>query len=157
MRTGAAWAKLDRAQGSLEQCELFQDLSTRELMEVAALAEEIQLKADTLLLKESEPARYLYIVLEGRGVAQLKMGGAFLSLGLVGPEDAAGWSSMVEDQTYPASVRALSPMRVARIDAGRLARLMELDTSMGYSVGKRLSLLFCGQYKGALEAFRTSK
>ena len=40
---------------------------------------------------------------------------------------------------------------------GRLARLMDLDTSMVYSVGKRLSLLFCGQYKGALEAFRTSK
>lgn len=157
MRTNAAWAKLDRAQESLEKCELFQDLNTRELMEVAALAEEIQIKTDTLLLKEGEPARYLYIVLGGCGVAQLKMGGAFLSLGLVGPADAAGWSSMVEDQTYPASVRALSPMRVARIDAGRLARLMELDTSMGYSVGKRLSLLFCGQYKGALEAFRTSK
>lgn len=61
-------------------------------MEVAALAEEIQLKADTLLLKEGEPARYRYIVLEGRGVAQLEMNGAFLSLGLVGPADAAGWS-----------------------------------------------------------------
>jgi len=126
-------------------------------MEVAALAEEIQLKADALLLKEGDPARYLYIVLEGRGVAQLKLDGAFLSLGLVGPADAAGWTSMVQDQTYPASVRALSPIRVARIDSGRMARLMELDTSMGYSVGKRLSQLFCGQYKGALEAFRTSK
>ena len=48
-------------------------------------------------------------------------------------------------------------MRVARIDAGQLARLMEIDTSTGYSVGKCLSLLFCGKYKGALEAFRTSK
>ena len=64
---------------------------------------------------------------------------------------------MVRDRTYPAAVRALTPTRVTRIVVGRLARLIELDTSMGYSVGKRLGLLFCGQWKCALEAFRTSR
>ena len=57
---------------------------------------------------------------------------------------------------YPASVKALTPMRAARMDAARLARLMEIEPAMGYGIGKRLSLLFCRQYKAALEAFKTS-
>ena len=71
MRTEAAWARLDRAQEGLGRCELFCDLETRQLMEVAAMAEEVLLKPGEMLLEEGGPARYIFVVLEGRGVAQL--------------------------------------------------------------------------------------
>ena len=156
MRTEAAWAQLDRARECLEMCELFRDLPNRQLMEVAAMAEEILLKPNEMLLAEGERARYIFVVLEGRGIAQLRMAQGFLSLGMIGPSDAAGWSSLVGDEAYPASVKALTPMRVARIDSVRLARLMEIDSPMGYIILKRLSLLFSHQYRSALEAFRSS-
>jgi CRP-like cAMP-binding protein len=156
VRTQAAWAKLDRAQETLQKCELFRDLQMRQIVEVATLAEEVMLKPNQMLLEEAQPARYIFIILEGRAVAQLETPQGFLSLGLVGPADAAGWSSLVGDQVYPASVKALTPLRAARIDTSRLARLMDIDPSMGYTIGKRLSSLFCRQYKSALEAFKTS-
>ena len=114
------------------------------------------LKPNQMLLEEAQPARYIFVVLEGRAVAQLKTSQGFLSLGLVGPADAAGWTSLIGDQVYPASVKALTPLRAARIEASRLSRLMDIDPAMGYTVGKRLSQLFCRQYKAALEAFQTS-
>jgi hypothetical protein len=33
---------------------------------------------------------------------------------------------------------------------------MDIDPALGYTVGKRLTSLFCRQYKSALEAFKTS-
>jgi CRP-like cAMP-binding protein len=156
VRTEAAWALLDRAQEGFGTCDLFRDLETRQLVELAALADEVVLKPDELLLTEGEPARHLFVVLEGRGVAQLKLAHGSMSLGLVGPKEAAGWSSMVGDDVYPATVKALTVMRAARIDARRLARLMEIDTSLGYVIGRSLSQLFCRQYKSALDAFKAA-
>ena len=66
------------------------------------MAEEVLLKPGEMLLEEGGPARYIFVVLEGRGVAQLGLSQGFLSLGLVGPADAAGWSSLVGEQMYPA-------------------------------------------------------
>ncbi|MDP6107803.1 MAG: cyclic nucleotide-binding domain-containing protein [Candidatus Brocadiia bacterium] len=138
-------------------CELFRDLRTRQLVEVAAMADEVLLKPDEMLLEEGEPAHYIFVVLEGRGVAQLEMALGFLSLGLVGPTEAAGWTSLVGDEVYPAAVKALTPLRAARIDSARLVRLMDMDPALGYAIGKSLSRLFCRQYKTALEAFKTSE
>ena len=89
-------------------------------------------------------------------MAQLEMAQGFLSLGLVGPTEAAGWASLVGDEVYPAAVKALTLLRAARISSARLVRLMDMDHALGYAVGKSLSRLFCRQYKAALEAFKTS-
>jgi CRP-like cAMP-binding protein len=157
VRTEAGWAKLDRAQEVLGMCELFRDLETRQLVEIAILTDEVVLKPNETLLNEGETARHLFVILEGRGVAQLKMAHGFLSLGLVGPGEAAGWSSLVGDEVYPATVRALTILRSARIDARRLERLMDIDPALGYVIGRSLSRLFCRQYKAALEAFKATE
>jgi CRP-like cAMP-binding protein len=125
-------------------------------MEIAALVEEHLLEPNELLLREGEDARYLFVIVEGSGIAQLKMYRGWLSLGLVGPREAAGWSSLVGEKVYPASIKALTPMRVARIESRGLALLMNLDPSFGYPVNKRLSSVFCRQYQAALEAYRSS-
>lgn len=157
VKTGkAAWAISERARESLERCDLFQDLNSRQLMEVAALVEEHSLQPDELLLKEGDPARYLFVVVEGHAAAQLEVYRGWLSLGLVGPADVAGWSSLLEDQVYPASVKALTPMHLARVESRGMALLMNLDSAIGSAINKRLSSIFCRQYQAALDAFRTS-
>ena len=154
VKKDAAWVISERARKSLEVCELFRDLDSRQLMEVAALVEEESRELDELLLREGEAARYVYVIINGRGVAQLEMYRGWLSLGLVGPGDAAGWSSLVGGQPYPASVKALTPMQIARIESKGLALLMNLDPAIGHSIHKRLSALFCRQYRAALETFK---
>ena len=118
--------------------------------------EEYVLEPDDLLLREGEQAQYLFVVVEGRGIAQVEMYQGWLSLGMVGPADVAGWSSLVNSRVYPASVKALTRMRVARIDTTGLTMLMNLEPSIGYPVTKRLSWIFCRQYQAALESFKTS-
>ena len=122
MATDTGWAISNHARSALERCDLFQDLVTEQLMEIAALVEEHLLEPDELLLREGETARYLFVVVEGRALAQLEMYRGWLSLGLVGPSETAGWSSLIGGQVYPASVKALTPMRVARINSKRACR-----------------------------------
>ena len=156
MKIESKWVISDEARDCLQRCELFQDLNTQQLMEIAALVEEHSLKQEETLLREGEAARYIYVVVEGRGVAQLKLYGGWLSLGMVGPADAAGWSSLTDTRMYPASIKALTPMRVARIETKGLTLLMNLDAESGYSINKRLTSVFSRQYQAALEAFKTN-
>jgi hypothetical protein len=123
---------------ALERCELFRKLDRQPLMAVAALVEEDSIAASDTLIAEGESAKQLYVVVEGRGVAQVELERGWLSLGLVGPTDAAGWSSLIEGQVYPASVKALTPMRVARIEASGLILLMNLEPRIGYLIHKSL-------------------
>lgn len=154
--THGPWIIADDTRRALERCELFQDLGRDQLASVAALVEEHSLQPDELLLREGEPARYLFVVVEGRAVAQLQMERGWLCLGLVGPGDAAGWSSLLDGRIYPASVRALLPMRVARIESSGLTLLMNLEPGIGYPVHKRLSAIFHRQYEEAVKAFKTT-
>ena len=155
MNEGATWVISDQARDSLRKCELFRDLNTKQLMEVAALVEEHALEPDELLLREGDAARYLYVVVEGRAVAQLEMYRGWLSLGIVAPPDAAGWASLVGARVHPASVKALTPLRVARIETKGLTLLMDLEPAIGYPVNKRLNSVFWHQYQAALEAFKS--
>ena len=155
MKIDSAWAISDRTRASLARCELFQDLKAGQLMEIAAHIEECSLQPDELLVREGDTARYLFVVVEGRAVAQMEMYAGWMSLGTIGPSDAAGWSSLVGAPVYPASVKAVTPIQAARIDTRGLALLMSRDPSIGYLINRRLSLIFCRQYHAALEALKT--
>ncbi len=96
------------------------------------------------------------IVVEGQAVAQLKLNQGWISLGLVGPNEIAGWSSLLDGQAYPASVLALTPMHATRIETTGLTLLMNLDPGIGYPIHRRLSTIFHRQYQAALQAIKTS-
>ena len=155
-RTSDRRAVSDDARIALEKCELFQDVSGPHLMEVAALVEESSLQPDEKLLHEGEPGRYLFVIVEGRGIAHLKLDQGWISLGLVGPGEVAGWSSLIDGQLYPATVKVMTPMRVARIETRGLMLLMNLEPEIGYPIHKRLSSIFYRQYQAALAALQTS-
>ena len=147
-------ADIRRATAILRKCELFKDLGKHHLREIAEIAENWSIPADCLLLRAGDPSRHLFVVEDGRGVAQLDLDSGRLSLGLVGPGDAVGWTALIDGQTYPGSVRALTPMAAIRLATRDLSLLMGLNCAIGYPVHRRLSALFCRQYRAALEAFR---
>ena len=155
-RVNGALVISDEAKEALESCELFRELDRHQLMAVAALVEEHTIDPNETLIGEGEPARYLYIVIEGRGVAHVELDHGSMSLGLVGPGEAAGWSSLVDGQVYPATVKALTPMRVIRIETSGLTLLLNLEPNIGYPVHRSLSSIFYRQYNSALRALKTS-
>ena len=155
-RMKGAWVVSDDTRTALETCELFRDISTEQLMEVAALVEEQAVPSDGLLLVEGAPATHLFVVVHGYGVAQLELDSGVVSLGSVRSGEVAGWSSLIDDQVYPASVKALTDLRVARIESKGLALLMRLEPEIGYPVHRRLSSIFYRQYESALRALKAS-
>ena len=155
-RVNGALVISDNAREALESCELFRELDRHQLMAVAALVEEHAVEPNEILIGEGEPARYLYIVIEGRGVAHVDLDQGWMSLGLVGPGEAAGWSSLVDGQVYPATVKALTSMRVIRIETSGLTLLLNLEPDIGYPVHRSLSSIFYRQYNSALRALKTS-
>ena len=155
-RVNGALVISDQAKEALETCELFRELDRHQVMAVAALVEEHSLNPNEILIGEGEPAQFLYIVIEGRGVAHVETDQGWMSLGLVGPGEAAGWSSLVDGQVYPATVKALTPMRVIRIETSGLTLLLNLEPNIGYPVHRSLSSIFYKQYNSALRALKTS-
>lgn len=155
-RLQGSWVISDDSRAAMERCELFQDLDRRQIMAVAALVEEASFQPEDYLINESGPAEYLYIITEGRAVAQVTMDHGWMSLGLIGPGEAAGWSSLIDSKLYPASVKALTNMKVARLESSGLRLLMNVDTGIGYPVQKRLSAIFCRQYEAALRTLKTA-
>ena len=150
------WVVSDDARNALERCELFSDISKPQMMEVAALVEEVSLESDEMMLTEGEPASHIFVIIEGRGVAQLSLDRGWISLGLVGPSDVAGWAALVGGQAYPASVRALTPMRVVSIETQGLTLLLNLESGIGYPVHRRLNSIFFRQYQAALDTLKTT-
>lgn len=151
-----SWVISDETRRALGTCELFKDFTREQLMQVAALVEERTVEPNEPLLEEGEPAQRLMIVVEGQAVARLSLNQGFISLGMVGPGDVAGWSSLLDGHVYPASVVALTSMRVATIGTSGLSLLMNLDPAIGYPVHRRLSAIFFRQYRGALQAIKTA-
>ncbi len=151
-----SWVIPDETRSALERCELFLDFSRDQLKQVAALVEERTVRPDEMLLAEGGPASHVMVVVDGQAVAQLKLDQGWLSLALVGPNEVAGWTALLEGQVYPASVMALTRMRVACIETSGLTLLMNLDPSIGYPIHRRLSRIFFRQYQDALQALRMS-
>jgi len=79
-----------------------------------------------------------------------------MSLSLVGPREIVGWGSLLDGQVYPASVTALTPMRVAAFEVSGLTLLMNLDPGIGYPMHRRLSGIFFLQYQTALQLIKTA-
>ena len=141
-RVPGPWVIPDDTRRALEKCELFRDFTRSQWMQVAALVEERSLEPDEVLLVEGDPANHLMVIVEGQGVAQLRLGQGLMSLGLVGLREVVGWWSLLDGQVYPASVTALTPMRVAAFEVSGLTLLMNLDPGIGYPIHRRLSGIF---------------
>lgn len=155
-RASSAWVISDETRMALEKCELLRDLDRHQLMAVAALVEEHTFMPSDVLIEEGRPAQYIYVVTEGHAVAQIQTEHGWFSLGPVGPGETAGWSSLVDAKIYPATVRALTEMRTARIDADGLKLLLSLEPEIGFLIHKRLSAIFCRQYETALRGLKTT-
>ena len=140
---------------ALARCELFTGLTSMQFQKAAALVEEYRLQPEEMLLREGEPARHLFVVVRGKAVAQLTRDKGCVTLGSITTGEVAGWSSLIYAQEYPASVKALTAMRVARIETSGLLMLMNLEPEIGFPIQKRLSSIFFRQYQAAMAALKT--
>jgi len=134
---------MDDARAVLEAAELFRDLPGQDLELLAASALAERHRARTFLFMEGDPARWLYLVKEGRvKILKQSPSGKDVALELLGPGEIFGGLAVLEGRPYPASAQAVEPTEVLKLPREPLLALAErrpeLLRRMALLIGQRL-------------------
>lgn len=128
----------------LSACELFVGLDAGELEEIASIAHEERYEAGEIICAEHEVAERLFILCDGRVEVRVSLDsplepGGEMTIQEVEPGRLFGWSSMVKQQRFTASVRALEAATVLAITADDLNALFEQNAHAGFVIMKQLA------------------
>jgi len=129
---------------ALRRCELFSELNDEELGLIAPLCRERVYEAGETICAEQEAAEELYILQEGRVAVHIHLRSAMETAGAVTIEEVEpgrifGWSSLVKQQRFTASARALERVKVIAIRGSDLNALFDQHTHIGFVVMKQLA------------------
>lgn len=125
-------------------CELFAGLDEQELEQIAAIAQKETYAAGDLICIERELADRLFILCQGRVQVHIQLRSPLEPDGEVIIEEVEpgrifGWSSLVKQQRFTASARALEPVSLLAIKAHDLSLLFDRNTHVGFVVMKQLA------------------
>ncbi|MDH7487187.1 MAG: cyclic nucleotide-binding domain-containing protein [Anaerolineae bacterium] len=128
----------------LRCCELFSELTDEELGLLVPLCRERVYEAGETIFSAQETAEELYILQEGRVALQIQLRSAVersgdVTIEEVKPGHIFGWSSVVKQQRFTATARALERTKVCAIPAGELNALFSQHTHIGFVVMKQLA------------------
>jgi CRP-like cAMP-binding protein len=142
-------------------CELFADLNQEELAQVAALAHEETYGPGDLIFAERERANRLFILCQGCVQLHIQLRSPVEPDGEViieemEPGRVFGWSSLVKQQRFTASARALEPVRVFAIKASDLNTLFDRNAHIGFVVMKQLAEVIASRLHHTREACKGS-
>jgi len=129
---------------ALRSCELFTGLSDEELEQIIALAAVETYEAGQEIFAERQPADRLFILSSGRVQMRIHLGSSLrpdreLTVEEVEPGRIFGWSSLVTQQRFTASARALQPVTVIAVEAADLNALFDRNAHLGFVVMKQLA------------------
>jgi membrane protein YdbS with pleckstrin-like domain len=114
----------------LRQVPLFSDLDDDEgkleLYRVAKLVQQAEYRPGEWLFKQGDPARRLYIVIEGKvRLYRLDRQGNTVELRVMGPGDWVGETGLLVGDFHDATAEALTPVRVLYLEQEPFNQLME--------------------------------
>ena len=126
---------------ALQECRLFATLSDADLGRVAEMTSERDYEAGATIFQEGAAANELYLLREGKVALQMTLPGGEapeaikrVTIDIVTENQVFGWSAVVSPNVYTLTAVCLQRSRLVVIDGGRLSKLMEEDTSLGYQV-----------------------
>ncbi len=96
----------------LRKVALFSQLSSRELLNVASIAQQVEYPESAVLLKEGDEADSLYLILSGDVAVQT--GGR--TVAVLGPRECVGEMAILDREPRSATVVALDHVSALRID-----------------------------------------
>lgn len=128
---------------TLRNYSLFDQQDETMLTRIANLAEERVVEAGGTLFSQGDPAKYLYLVIEGSVVLTMNVGrqGAqtLEELEPLGKDRVVGWSSMVKPHVYKMGAYAKQRSRVIAFEGNKLHQLFDENPSFGYYFLQRLT------------------
>jgi CRP-like cAMP-binding protein len=129
---------------ALKKCELFADLNDEELDKIAQICCEEIHEPQEVIFGECDIAEKIYILQEGRVAVQMHLRSDLepngdITIQEVSPGRIFGWSALVRQRRFTASVRALEKVKVIAINSADLNALFEENSHIGFVVMKRLA------------------
>lgn len=107
---------------------IFEGLTGPVIEKLAGSLEVRRCEPGSLLFKEGDASRELFVVLSGElEVMKRSKRGRDARIAVVGMGDSIGEMSIVDDQPRSATVMAVSPSQLMRLGADDLSRLAETD------------------------------
>jgi CRP-like cAMP-binding protein len=105
----------------IKRVPLFSSASKSELAEIASIADEIDLPAGKVLIKEGDSGREFIVLIEG--TADVERGGE--KVATIGPGDFVGEIALIAKTPRNATITTTSPVRALVITDRAFRRLLE--------------------------------
>ncbi len=120
---------------ALKNVPLFGGLSKRDLSAVARIADELDFPAGKELIRENEPGRQFFILLEGEALVRRRG----RKVNTLGPGDFFGEIALLSERPTTATVVTSEPALVAIITRASFDRLMRTSPQVQLKVLKALA------------------
>lgn len=129
----------------LKEFNFFKDFTNEQLERMSSFAAEETYEAGSQMYKKGDPARSLYILLEGKVVMSIE---SYLgphrppmqvTVDTIARGETMGWSAVVEPYVYTLGALCIDNTKLIAIDAAKLRDLMAEDCDMGYKVMKAIA------------------
>ena len=114
---------------------LFELCSKRDLRRIAAIAEERTLGAETELIREGEPGREFFVVVDGD--IEVRRGGRRVAR--LGPGSFVGEIALLSRSPRTATVVATTPLRVLAIEGSSFVELLDSLPELWLKVARALA------------------
>jgi CRP-like cAMP-binding protein len=131
-----------------ERVKAFQGLSPAEIGEVLSRAEKCSFDPDTLIVKEGSGGMYMYIIIDGEASVEKRGRTNDVELARLGPTDSFGEMALVDNETRSASVKALTPCVLVRLDE----KSINAKPEVGVKVYRNISRVLAERLRVADEA-----
>lgn len=118
---------------ALRQVDFFRDITDEHLKLLAQIAQLVEFPADSVMFRQREPAKDIYVIASGKvslGIFEPGLGGRQLME--IGPGDFVGWSPLVGRSQLSDTAYTLSPVTAIAIDAERALDLCKFDPEFGF-------------------------
>ena len=106
------------------------------------------------IFRQGDKSDRLYMLREGKVLLELDVSDNItVSVSLIKPGHAFGWSAMLEEATYTVNALCSARCEVLSVRSEKLNALLEHDHSMGYILSQRLLVIMKKRYDIRTEQF----
>lgn len=134
----------------IRETDLFKGMNFKELQIIAGICSEESYLKGTVIFRQNEPAKSLLILAEG-AVDLIVQNGGTLTYEITEPGEVLGWSSMLENGRYTASVVCATDLKGVKIEKEKLDRIFKLHPHVGLKMIKRLAGVFTRRLSSAYQ------
>jgi len=134
----------------LRRYPYFAAISDDSLKQIAMIAEEKTVPADTVMFNENDPADEFFIIVEGEVNIQYRLGsGELRTVDTLTPGDLLIWSALVEPHRTTAVGTTTKDCKLIAVDAAKLREICTADPMVGYRLVTQVARLLAHRLEGA--------